>query len=107
MDAAAVLGETFHAGVAEAGAFESAGIEDSVAALVEAGVDFEKLAGGFRVELHPVTLDAADCPRVGGEEEVRDLGEARIGEILNHEGHVVLLGPREAEKGSGHGFTGF
>ena len=36
---------------------------------------------GFGVEQHAVGLDSHDCPGVGGEEKVRDLGEHGVGEV--------------------------
>ena len=61
----------------------------------------------FRIELHPVGLDAHDRPGVSGEEEVRNLREHRIREVLDHQGHAVRFCPAEAEKGAGLGFTRF
>ena len=38
---------------------------------------------------------------------MRHLRKSGIGEVLDHEGHVVLLGPAQAENCSGESLAGF
>lgn len=63
--------------------------------------------GGFGVELHGVGLDAHDGASVGGEEHMGNLGEHRIGQVLDHEGHSVGFGPAEAKQSACLGLAGF
>ena len=72
-----------------------------VAAAVEAGVDGGLGPRGVGVELHAVGLDAHDRARVRGQQDVGDLREHRVGQVLDHQGHAVGLGPAEAEQRPG------
>src|SRR5690606_24614291 len=85
---------------------EGGAVEDTPLSPVETGVD--ELLGGarFGVKLHRVGLHAHDRAGVGGEKEMGDLGEHGVGEVLDHQGHAVGLGPAEAEEGAGLGLAG-
>lgn len=53
-------------------------------------------SGGVGVELHGIGFNAHDGSGVGGEQDMGDLSEHRVGEILDHECHAVGLGVAEA-----------
>ena len=91
--------------IAEAGPAHRGQVEPPLSPAEEAGVDGRLGQRGLGVELHAVGLDAHDRPRMGREQDVWDLGEHRVGQVLDHQRHPVGLRPAEAQQGPGLGLA--
>jgi len=100
-------GAGFRPGGNRAGAAEGGEIDVAVTALVEAGMDLFLRGRCGGVKLHSVGFDAHDSADLSGEEDVRDLGEHRVGQVLDHQAETVGFGPAGAEDRAGLGLTGF
>ena len=73
---------------------------------VETWMDFLFGFRGGGVKLHSIALHPLNRPCVSRQSNVGDHREHRIGQILDHQGHPVRLGPAEAQERSGLGFAG-
>ena len=47
--------------------------------------------------VHGVGLNAHDRAGVGGQQDVRNLGQHGIGQILDHEGHAMGFSPAQTQ----------
>ena len=93
--------------VAKPRAADGGEVDVAASPAVEAGMHLGLGSGGVRVELHAVGFHTGEGGGVGCEENVGDLGQHRVGEVLDHQLHAVGPGPAKAEEGAGLGFAGF